>query len=156
MFLSFPGDLDGDGVAEVYASDWANTAKGPSTGRIVVHSGTSGRRLLTLTGETAGEGFGTSPSAAGDVDGDGAGDLIVGAWQHASGAVGAGRAYMYSGRTGRLIRTFTCKTPGDAFGFDAVGLGDVNGDGAVDLLITSAWSGISGFHSGRVFIVSSK
>jgi hypothetical protein len=55
-----------------------------------------------------------------------------------------------------LIRTFTCKTPGDAFGFDAVGLGDVNGDGAVDLLITSAWSGISGFHSGRVFIVSSK
>ena len=156
MFLSFPGDLNGDDVPDVYASDWANTAKGPSTGRIYVHSGRDGRRLHTLTGETAGEGFGTSPSMAGDVDGDGAGDLIVGAWQYGVAALGAGRAYLYSGRTGRLIRTFTCKTPGDAFGFDAVGLGDVNGDGIVDLLITSAWSAISGFHSGRVFVVSSR
>ncbi len=53
------------------------------------------------------------------------------------------------------MKTFTCRTPGDTFGFDAVGLGDIDGDGIVDLLITSGWSGIHGFHSGRVFIVSS-
>ena len=39
--------------------------------------------------------------------------------------------------------------------FDAVTMGDVDGDGMTDFLITSAWSGIHGFHSGRVFIVSS-
>jgi hypothetical protein len=155
MFLSVPGDVDGDGVADAYASDFSNSAKGPSTGRTVVHSGKDGRRILTLTGETAGEGFGTSPSVAGDVDGDGHADLIVGAWQYAGAAAGGGRAYLYSGKDGRLIKTFTCRIPGDTFGFDAVDLGDVDADGAIDLLITSAWSGIRGFHSGRIFVISS-
>ena len=155
MFLSVPGDVDGDGVPDVYASDWGNAAKGPSTGRVYVHSGRDGKHLLTLTGETAGEGFGTSPSVAGDVDGDGHADLIVGAWQYSGAAVGGGRAYLYSGQDGRLLKTYTCRTPGDTFGFDAVGLGDVDGDGTVDFLITSAWSGVHGFHSGRVFILSS-
>jgi hypothetical protein len=34
-------------------------------------------------------------------------------------------------------------------------MGDVDGDGTVDFLITSAWSGIHGFHSGRLFLLSS-
>ena len=155
MFVSVPGDMDGDGFSEIYASDWSNAAKGRSTGRIYVHSGRTGRRLFTLTGETSGDGFGTSPSGSGDVDGDGRADLIVGAWQYGKAAVSGGRAYLYSGRGGALLRTYTCKIPGDTFGFDAVGMGDVDGDGSIDLLITSAWSAVHGHHSGRVFIISS-
>jgi hypothetical protein len=155
MFVSVPGDVDADGVPDVYVSDWSNRAKGQATGRVYVHSGRDGHRLLTLTGDTAGEGFGTSASVAGDVDGDGHADLIVGAWQYAGAALSGGRAYLYSGRDGRLLKTFTCRTPGDTFGFDAVDLGDVDGDGTIDFLITSGWSGVHGFHSGRVFIVSS-
>ena len=155
MFLSTIGDVNRDGVPDIYASDFSNAAKGPSTERIYVHSGSDGRRLLTLTGETAGEGFGIGPATAGDVDGDGYDDLIVGAWQYAGAAVSGGRAYLYSGKDGTLLKTYTCRTPGDTFGFDAVGLGDVDGDGTIDFLITSAWSGIHGFHSGRLFIVSS-
>jgi hypothetical protein len=155
MFLAVVGDVDGDGHADVYASDWANAARGPSTGRVYVHSGANGRALLTLTGETAGEGFGTSPSIAGDVDGDGHADVIVGAWQYAAAALSGGRAYLYSGRDGRLLKTYTCRIPGDTFGFDAVTMGDIDKDGTIDFLITAAWSGIHGFHSGRVFIVSS-
>lgn len=155
MFLSVVGDVNHDGTSDVYASDFTNTAKGPSTGRIYVHSGTDGRRLLVLTGETVGEGFGIGPATAGDVDGDGYDDLIVGAWQYAGAAISGGRAYLYSGKDGALLKTYTCRTAGDTFGFDAVGMGDVDGDGTIDFLITSAWSGIHGFHSGRMFIISS-
>ena len=155
MFVSVPGDLDGDGIPDVYASDWANNARGISSGRIYVHSGRTGKRLLTLTGESAHDGFGTSPSEAGDVDGDGRADLIVGAWQYSKTAISGGRAYLFSGKNGRLLRTYTDRVPGDTLGFDAVGLGDVNRDGTVDLVITAAWSGVNGHHSGRVFVISS-
>ena len=155
MFLAVIGDVNADGTPDIYASDWSNSARGPSTGRIYVYSGKDGRPLLTLTGETAGEGFGTSPSNAGDVDGDGHADLIVGAWQYAGAAASGGRAYLYSGKDGRLLKTFTDRTPGDTFGFDAVAIGDIDHDGTADFLITAAWSGIHRFHSGRVFIVSS-
>ncbi len=97
MFLSIPGDLDGDGYPDVYASDFSDNDTAPGAGRIYVQSGKDGHRLFTLTGETQGEGFGTSPSNAGDVDGDGVPDLIVGSWQYGAAANGGGRAYLFSG-----------------------------------------------------------
>ncbi len=45
--------------------------------------------------------------------------------------------------------------PGETLGFDSVGIGDTDRDGTVDLLVTSAYSGISGYRSGRVFLLSS-
>ena len=46
MFLSVPGDVDGDGFPDVYASDWSNSAKGPMTGRVYcVYSGKDGHPL---------------------------------------------------------------------------------------------------------------
>ena len=110
---------------------------------------------MTLTGETAGEGFGIGPANAGDVNHDGHDDLIVGSWQYGAVTASGGRAYLYSGKDGALLRTYTGRIPGETFGFDAVGVGDIDGDGTIDFLITSAWSGIHGFHSGRMFVISS-
>ncbi len=155
MFLSVVGDINADGTPDIYVSDWQNAAKGPSTGRIYVYSGQNGEPLLTLTGESEGEGFGTSPSPAGDVNGDGHDDLIVGAWQFAGAATSAGKASLFSGKDGSLIKTYTCRTPGDTFGFDAVGMGDIDRDGTDDFLITSGYSGVHGFQSGRIFLISS-
>lgn len=154
MFVSVVGDVDADGVRDVYASDWSDSARGPTTGRIYVHSGRTGERLWSATGETAGEGFGIGPADAGDVDGDGHADLVVGAWQHASAARSGGRVTLLSGKDGSRLRTLTCKVPGDTFGFDATGMGDVDGDGRLDFLLTSAWSGVKGTRSGRMFLVA--
>ena len=155
MFVGVPGDLDNDGVQDVYASDWSGASKGPGTGRVYLHSGRTGKLLYAISGETAGDNLGSTQATAGDVDGDGTPDLILGAWQYGGAAVSGGRAYLYSGKTGRLLKTFTNRIPGDTFTFDAVGIGDVDNDGTVDLLITGGGSGINGFRSGRVFIISS-
>lgn len=156
MFLSVVGDVNKDKVQDIYASDWPNSAKGPSTGRIYVHSGADGKRLYTLTGEAAGDGFGIGTADVGDVNKDGYDDLLIGAWQHASVAPSGGKVYLYSGKDGSLLQTITCRVPGDTFGFDATGIGDVDGDGVIDFLLTSAWSNIKGYRSGRVFVISGK
>ena len=153
-FVSILGDADADGYPDVYASDWENCARGRCTGRVYVYSGKTGKRILTLTGDSAGDGFGSGPAQAGDVDRDGCADLIVGAWKSDEGGVSAGKAYLYSGRNGRLLGSFTCRVPRTTFGFDAVGLGDLDGDGGFDFLITAAWSQGAGEKAGRAFVVA--
>ena len=101
-----------------------------------------------------GEGFGTSPSQAGDLSGDGVPDLIVGAWQCRRAAISGGACYVHSGVEGKRLASITCREGGDTFGFDAVGLGDVDGDGRTELLLTSGWSDVHGPQTGRVFVVS--
>lgn len=155
MFLSFPGDVDSDGTPDLYASDFGDRTAAPGGGKVVMHSGATGEQLIEILGRNPGEGLGTSPSDAGDVDGDGIGDLVIGAWQNGEGAPSGGKVYLYSTQdSGKLLRTWTCRQAGDTLGFDACGIGDVNGDGHVDFLLTSAWCGKNGPKSGRVMIVS--
>jgi hypothetical protein len=154
MFASLVGDVDGDRVPDVYAADFSDAAKGSATGAVYVHSGATGARLRRLVGEQAGDGFGIGSADVGDVDRDGFDDLIVGAWQYSRVAPSGGRVYLYSGRDGTLLRTLTGRIPGETLGFDATGIGDVDGDGRIDLLITSSWSNVRGFRSGRMYIIA--
>ena len=153
-FAAFLGDVDGDGVPDVYMPDWGHTGRGPATGRAYIHSGATGERIAAYDGRRQGEGFGTSQATTGDVDGDGAADLCVGAWQNSAGAPSGGKVYLVSGKTGEDLATWTSKQAGDTLGFDAVGLGDVDGDGHDDYLLTAAWSTVEHGRQGRVFIVA--
>ena len=149
-FAAFLGDVDGDGVDDAYVSDWGHAARGPATGRVYVHSGATGERITAYDGRRQGEGFGTSQATCGDADGDGAADLCVGAWQNADGAPSGGKVYLVSGKTGEDLATWTSKQAGDTLGFDAVGLGDVDGDGHDDFLLTAAWSTVEHGRQGRL------
>ncbi len=153
FFVAVPGDLDGDGIPEIYASDFAASSGGSGSGEYVLLSGKDGKPLRRRSGRPQ-EGLGLGEALAGDVDGDGVMDLIVGAWTATDGGPESGRVYLRSGRDGRLLRTFTSAFPGESLGFDATGIGDVNGDGHPDFLISAAWSRINGYRSGRVFLVS--
>ncbi len=154
IVTALTGDCDRDGTINVYASDFNASTAAKGAGKIVVHSGATGKELYSINGLQAGEGFGTSPSDAGDVNGDGIGDLVVGAWQHASGAPSGGKVTLYDGATATELDAWTCTVQGDTFGFDAVGIGDVDGDNQVDFLLTSAWANVRGPKTGRVFVIA--
>ncbi len=102
--------------------------------------------------------FGHSVSGIEDLNGDGHGDFVVGVPSEGVGASPeAGRVYVYSGRTGALIRSHVSpnlKAFGK-FGFDVAGIGDLNGDGRGDYLVgASEEHGDGVFRSGRVYVFS--
>ncbi len=154
MFISMVGDVDGDGVSDIFAADFANRAKGRATGRVYVYSGKTGALARTFTGETSGEAFGIGAARTGDLDGDGRADLVIGSWQYRGAAWSGGRIQVLSGKDGKILQTITGRVPGETLGFDAVGVGDIDGDGAADFLVTSAYSMVNGHRSGRTFIVA--
>lgn len=156
MFVSVVGDVDADGAADFFTTDWTSNHASQGAGRIVIRSGRTGEVLHDITGATPGENFGIGTCEAGDLDGDGHDDFAVGSWQESTAAPSAGKVAAFSGRTGEILATWTSAVAGDTFGFDTTDLGDVNGDGVLDLLLTSAWSAVNGEKSGRVWVLSSE
>lgn len=137
FFVAGVGDVDDDGRPDVYAADFNDGSLGPATGRAAVYSGKNGRELLSWTGSAAGEGLGPGREA-GDVNRDGHVDLAVGSWISNDGAPTAGQVEIYSGKDGSLLRRITSTTAGENFGFDTVGLGDLNRDRIPDLVVSAA------------------
>jgi hypothetical protein len=147
--VSSAGDVNGDGYSDVILG-----AKGynTTTGRAYIYLGGSlmnNSADLTMTGETTGNYFGESVSSAGDVNGDGYSDVIVGAGGN-SGYIG--KAYIYLG--GFVMNnisdiTMTGEIAINVFGSSVSSAGDINGDGYSDIIV-GAYSYNSG--AGRAYI----
>ena len=97
--LGTMGDADGDGYADIVVGAYGyNSMAGKADIYHGSASGLPGSPTWTAYGESAGDQFGDTVGAAGDVNGDGYTDLIAGAWGfNTPGAADAGRAYVYHG-----------------------------------------------------------
>jgi hypothetical protein len=136
FFLAGVGDLNHDHVPDVYGADYAAGDNGANSGFAGVYSGRDGTLLRSWTG-AAGDGLGPG-RGAGDVNFDGVNDISVGSYLNSDGAPSAGKIEIFSGRSGRRLRTITSTTAQENLGFDAVGIGDVNRDHKPDLLASAA------------------
>jgi hypothetical protein len=135
------GDVNGDGYADILVGAYAHSS---SAGRAYVFYGgpslvskSAANADVILSGESA-TNFGLKLASAGDVNGDGRGDIIVGATEYSSLA---GRAYVFYGGASLVSKPATSADvvlTGEAssrFGVSVGSAGDVNGDGFPDLIV---------------------
>ncbi len=160
-----PGDVDGDGFADILVGAFENDDNGAASGAVYLFEGpvTGNYRLWAadarILGELAGDQAGWVVDGAGDVDGDGLDDLLIGApYEHADG-VYTGAAYLVLGAPrGTFDLTeadakLKGSTAGDLAGYAVSGGGDVDGDGYDDLVVAAPESDLGGSASGAVYVV---
>ena len=105
--------------------------------------------------DQAGAYFGYSVATAGDVNGDGYSDVIVGARMYDNGQTDEGRAYVYYGSAGGLAVSAGWTAESDQatayFGNSVGTAGDVNGDGYSDVIVGACWYDNGQTDEGRAY-----
>ncbi len=138
-------DVNGDGYDDVIVGASqapAGGATGAGAAR-VYHGSASGIPMIparVLVGAVVDDQFGVAVAGAGDVNGDGFGDIVVGAWRASAEARGhTGTASVYHGSAGGIAMTPTRVlegvADGDLFRRTVASASDVNGDGYADIVI---------------------
>ncbi len=136
------GDMNGDGLSDVIIGA---PTYGGSDGKATVYRGwwqtplTNGPPSWTAEGNQAECYFGVTLAAAGDINGDGYGDVIVGAPLYDSGQTDEGSVFVYLGSDDGIEGAYHWRGQGDQegaqFGAAVAAAGDVNGDGFDDVII---------------------
>jgi hypothetical protein len=182
FFISAFGDADGDGKTDIsIGTDSQDVGTNSRQGKAWVFSGASGRLLYALDNPDpqANARFGSRIGRAGNIAGNGAPEIIVGASEsdipaacgEGRGGLGqppvdqgcfknVGQAYIFDGATGALVRRLeippaerpggnSCTSFCGSFGIAVQGPGDTDGDGVTDQLVSAP-----GFdnNSGRMYL----
>ncbi len=166
------GDVNGDGLADVIigapftANGSAYVVLGATAGTAIDLDATAldGNNGFRIDGEASGDQLGESVSGAGDVNGDGYDDVIVGA---TSADVDAGAGYVvFGGPNGSIGSSLslsamtaaqgfkiTVPGPGAEIGRDVSGVGDVNGDGFDDVAVSDNSGDTSFSNAGTIYVI---
>jgi len=148
------GDVNGDGYSDVIIGA-DNYGSGTwKEGKVFVYygspSGLSAVPDWTVIGDQLNASFGYSVGTAGDVNGDGYSDVIVGAYTYSNVEFQEGKAFVYYGSSSGLSITADWMAEsnhgGDYFGYSVSNAGDVNGDGYSDIIIGALYG------EGRSFV----
>jgi hypothetical protein len=153
--VAYAGDVNGDGYTDILAGAPFNNAGGTAAGKVYLYMNSmTGSDIADeyFTGSAAYDGLGCSVSGAGDVNGDGYSDLIVGALDYNSSQ---GIAYIFFGGS-VLDNTADVTMIGEAaidyFGQAVSRAGDVNSDGFADVIVGASGNDAGGSTAGRAYI----
>jgi hypothetical protein len=179
-WVSGAGDLNGDGVDDIVIGAEFADPNGLSSGSAYVVFGRSdaaptatfnlstlnGSNGFRLDGVAAGDQLGRSASAAGDINGDGIGDLVIGANRAQPNGPSSGSSYVIFGSSAPFPAALNLSTLNSSNGFRLDGsgetelsgervaaAGDVNGDGVDDLLVGAFTADWGAFSSGSTYVV---
>ena len=132
------GDINGDGIADLAIGATKDSTKIEEGGSLSIYSGADGELIHRWFGDEAFDKFGRSLALLEDLDGDNVAEILVGGYQP-SGLHAKGRGYvrLYSGKSGKLLRTITGQRPRDMFGVTLAGSGDLTGDKFGDFAVGS-------------------
>ncbi len=168
--VSGAGDVNGDGIADILiGASGAHSMAGQSyivfgskEPRLadIYLSTLNGINGFAINGINQNDSSGHSVSGAGDVNGDGIDDILIGA-EFPNG--GAGQSYVLFGSRQRWPSSINLADldgnngfaingiyPDDRSGSSVSGAGDVNGDGIADILIGAPWANNS---AGQCYVV---
>ncbi|MCI4644319.1 MAG: Ig-like domain-containing protein [Hyphomonadaceae bacterium] len=187
--ITSAGDIDGDGIDDILISADRTDTPGDKAGGVYVIYGTDsgfageidladietgdGSVGTYIHGAAAGDRAGRDAHSAGDINGDGFADIIIGAYQSTFDATGdtyddhyAGKAFVVFGGSGGLGGTLDLDDLDGSNGFTMDGLaaeditgrgvstaGDLNGDGIDDIIIGAPLADANGSNSGAVYVV---
>jgi hypothetical protein len=180
--VSAAGDVNGDGFDDILVGAGKADPNGDESGASYVVFGKAGGfsanlNLSTLngtngfqiSGEVALDEAGVSVAAAGDVNGDGFDDILVGAFNADPNGAYSGASYVVFGKAGGFTANLNLSTLdgtngfqingemiGDRSGESVSAAGDVNSDGFDDILIGARLAGPNGINSGATYLIFGK
>jgi hypothetical protein len=149
------GDVNKDGVPD-YAVGGPGTRGGPfpQIGRVLVLSGADHSVLFVATGTNHLDFFGYDINAAGDANGDGSSDVIVGAPFFTGSALFSGRVHLISGHDGSTLWIQEGQQAQAQLGTGVSGIADVDGDGLPEQAIGARGAGPK--NQGEAYVLSGR
>ncbi|MGL1921369.1 MAG: cadherin domain-containing protein [Hyphomicrobiales bacterium] len=178
--VSNAGDINGDGFDDIIVSSSFSSDTSVGVNHVVFGKAAGFDAVINLSSLDGSDGFklnsvataefnGSSVSSAGDVNGDGFDDLIVGAYYATPNGTESGSSYVLYGKAETYDSTveLTNLTAADGYRIDGVteddksghsvsGAGDVNGDGFDDLIVSAIYTDHNGSNSGSSYVVYGK